>query len=204
MEALDISTNAVVAQMLITWIPWLLGIAVGGGLGALCALGIRAVLSARPGMRGALVLLPWRTAMMGLLMVACSPFTVILLAIGPVAGGVMVGAAVCLLAVAFTATLLVERWQPSPLGAQLIGGARTLAIASGLLAAGVGLLGGGGLGHLVLEAARLLEYGLVLKGLLVILGLALALDLALGFAQMITLQHSGDKGEPAMAEGIAA
>jgi ABC-type nitrate/sulfonate/bicarbonate transport system permease component len=78
------------------------------------------------------------------------------------------------------------------LRAQLIGGARTLAIASGLIAAGVGLLAGGGLGRAILEAARLSQYGLMWQGLLVILVLALGLDLALGLAQMIALQHSGD------------
>jgi hypothetical protein len=81
---------------------------------------------------------------MGLLMVVWSPFIVSLLGMGPLIGGVMVAGSVCLLATAFTATTLVEHWHPSPLGAQLIGGARTLAVVSGLIAAGVGLLGGGG------------------------------------------------------------
>lgn len=203
MEELNVSAAAVVVHLLITCIPCLIGIAVGGGLGVLCGLGMRAIFSARPALRRPLVLLPWRTFVMGLLMVVWSPFIVSLLGLGPIIGGVMVGGSVCLLATAFTATMLVEHWHPSPLGARFIGGARTLAVASGLIAAGVGLVGGGGLGHLILDAIRLMEYGLMWKGLLVMLTLTLVLDLTLGLVQMIALQHSGDSGVPAFAEEIA-
>jgi hypothetical protein len=195
MEELDISTAAVVAHVLITWIPWLIGIAVGGGLGVLCGLGIRAIFSARPALRRPLLLLPWRTVVMGLLMVVWSPVIASLLGLGPIAGGVMVGASVCLLALAFTATMLGERWHPSPLGAQLIGGARTLAVASGLIAAGVGLAGGGGVGHLILAGARALQYGLMWKSLLVVLALALVLDLLLGMAQKAGFSIPGASGQ---------
>jgi hypothetical protein len=165
---------------------------------------LRAIFSARLALRRPLVLLPWRTFVKGFLMAVLSPFTVSLLGIGPISGAVMIGASVCLLAMAFTATMLVERWHPSPLGAQLIGGARTLAVASGLIAAGAGLLGGGGLGYTLMEVVRLSQYGLMWKGLLVILALALVLDLMLGFAQMIALQHFSDSSESAIAKGLAA
>ena len=204
MEELNISIAAVTAQVLITWIPWLIGIVVGGGLGALCGLGLRALFSASPALRRPLVLLPWRTFVMGLLMLVWSPLVVTILGIGPTTGGVMVGASMCLLATAFTATMLVEHWRPSPLGARFISVARTLAIVSGLIAVGVGLLGGGGLGYPILEAARLSRYGLMWKGLLVVLALALVIDLTLGLAQMIALQRSGDSDEPATAKGLAA
>lgn len=184
MEKVDIPAAAVVEYLLLSWIPWLIGVVAGGGLGALCALGIRAILSARPALHRPLVLLPWRTLVMGLLMAVWSPFIVSLLGIGPmITGGVMVGGSVCILAMAFMATMLVEHWHLSPLGARLIGGARTLGMASGLIGAGVGLLGGGGLGHIILEAARLEQYGIIWKRFLVVLVLALALDLAVGLAQ---------------------
>ena len=156
MDELNISAAAVVEYLLLSWIPWLIGIVVGGGLGALGTLGIRAILSARPALRRPLVLLPWRTLVMWLLAAVWSPFIVRLLGIGPITGGVMVGGSVCLLAMALAASMLLEHWHPSALGAQFIGGARTLAVASGLIAAGVGLLGGGGLGPIIFEAARLL------------------------------------------------
>ena len=59
MEKIDISAVSVVEYFLISWIPWLIGIVVGGGLGVLCALGIRAIFSARPALHRPLMLLPW-------------------------------------------------------------------------------------------------------------------------------------------------
>jgi hypothetical protein len=197
MENIDVSAAAVVAHLLITTIPWLIGMAAGGGLGLLCGFVIRAAFSAVPALRLIFVLLPWRTMVLALLMVVLSPFPITLLGIGPLAGGIMVAASIALLAMAFAATTLVEYWVPSPLSVRLIAGARTLAVASGLIAVGVGLFGGGGLGSLILEAVRLQEYGNVLKGLVLIGTLALALDLALALVQMIALQHFGDRGEPA-------
>lgn len=197
MEKFNISAVAVLAQVLITTIPWLIGIAVGGGLGLLCGIAIRALFSAAPALRHLFILLPWRTIILGLLVIILSPFPITLLGIGPLAGGIMVAASIALLAMAFAATTLVEHWVPSPLSVRLIAAARTLAVASGLIATGVGLFGGGGLGAPLLEAARLLDYGQVLKGLSVIVALALALDLTLGLVQMIALQHLGNDSEPA-------
>jgi hypothetical protein len=159
MEELNVSAATVVAHILITCIAWLIGIAVGGGLGALCALGMHATFSARPAWRRPCVLLPWRTLVMGLLTVVWSPFVASLLWLGPVTGGVMVAGSVSLLAMALTASTLLGCWHPSPAGSRFVAGARTLGVASSLLAAGVGLLGGGGLGSTILEAARLLQFG---------------------------------------------
>lgn len=203
MEELNISIAAVVTQVLITWIPWIIGIVTGGGLGVLCGLGIRALLSASPALRRPLMLLPCRTFAMGLLMVVWSPFIVTILGLGPITGGIMVAGSVCVLAMAFAATTLLEHWYPSPLRSRLVAGIRTLAVASGLIAAGVGLLGGGGLGYIIREAARFSQYRVMWKGLLVVLALALVLDLTLGLAQMSALQNSADNSESAVAEGLA-
>jgi hypothetical protein len=197
MESIDVSAAAVVAHLLITTISWLIGIAIGGGLGLLCGLAIRAAFSVVPTLRLIFVLLPWRTLVLALLMVVLSPFPITLLGIGPLAGGIMVAASIALLAMVSAATTLVEYWVPSPLSVRLIAGARTLAVASGLIATGVGLFGGGGLGAPVLEAARLLNYGEALKGLVVIGTLALALDLALGLVQMIALHQVASEAGPA-------
>ena len=110
MEELNVSAVADVVHFLMTCIPWFIGIAVGGGLGVLCGLGIRALFSARPALRRPLVLLPCRTFVMGLLMVVWSPFFVTILGIGPIAGGVMVAGSVSVLARAFAATTLLEFW----------------------------------------------------------------------------------------------
>jgi hypothetical protein len=141
---------------------------------------------------------------MGLLMAGCSPFIFTLLGLGVVTGGLVVAISVAVLAMAFAASILVEHWHASPPASRWVAGARTLAVASGLIAAGVGLLGGGGLGHLVLEATRVMEYGPLWQGLVVILAFALMLDLALGLGQMFTLHRSGASAGSAMGKGTPA
>lgn len=204
MEELNVSAAAVMVHLLITCIPWLIGLAIGGGLGVLCGLGIRTLHSASPALRRTLVLLPWRTFVMGFLMAVWSPLIASLMGLGPITGGVMVVGSVSVLGTTFVATTLYEYWYPSPLASRLAAGTRTLAVASGLIAAGVDLLGGGGLGYIILEAVRLSQYGVMWKGLLAVLALALVLDLTLGLVQMIAFQYFRDGGEPASVEGTAA
>jgi hypothetical protein len=195
LEELHISTSGIVVHLLITCIPWLVGLAVGGGLGWLCGLAVRAVITNGAGLRRTATLLPWRTLVMGLLMGIWSPFIATLLWLGPVTGGLVVACSVSVLVTVFTATTIVETWVPSPLASRLIAGARSMAVASGLLAVGAGLLGGGGLGPIMLEAARLSQYDVIWKGVLVVLALALVLDLTLGLAQMMALSdRTGEAG----------
>ena len=198
MEEVSVSASATVVHLLITCIPWLIGIAVGSSLGALLSFGVRAASSRSPSLHRACVLLPWRTLVTGLLMLIWSPFIVRLLWLGPISGGVMVAGSVSVLVMTFVAGTLHEHWHPSPLASRLLGGVRTLAVASSLMAAGVGLLGGGGLGPTMLEAARLSQYGVMWQGVMVVLALALVLDLTLGLAQMATMQHSRTTGEAAI------
>jgi ABC-type proline/glycine betaine transport system permease subunit len=135
---------------------------------------------------------------LGLLLALWSPFTFSLLGLGLFTGGITVAASVCLLALAFTASTLFGNWHAPSLGSQLVAGARTLAVASSLLAAGVGVLGGGGLGPAILTGARLMEYGLMWKGLLVMLVLALVCDVTFGLMQILALQHSPGNAEIAV------
>lgn len=204
MEELHISTSAIVVHLLLACIPWLIGLAVGGGLGWLCGLAVRAMSTRGAALRRTATLLPWRTLVMGLLMAIWSPFIATLLWLGPVTGGLVVACSVSALVTILTATTLVEYWIPSALASRLIAGARTMAVASGLLAVGTGLLGGGGLGPTMLEAARLSQYSVMWKGALVVLALALVLDLTLGLAQIAALQHSGRTGEAGIGGELAA
>jgi ABC-type nitrate/sulfonate/bicarbonate transport system permease component len=206
MEGLNVSTAAIVAHVLITCIPWLVGVVAGGGLGVLCALGIRATFSARPGLRSPSVLLPWRSVVMALLMVALSPFIAVHLGLGPLAGGIMVGSSVTILALAFTCATLVDHWHRSPLGARLVAGARTLAVAAGLIAVEVGVFGGGGVGGVVLDGIRLQQADLMWSGLLVVFLLVLVLDVLLGAVQVAAhrLRGAAESGGPAMWREVAA
>jgi hypothetical protein len=192
MEKVAIPTAAIAAHLLMGTIPWLIGMAVGGGLGVLCAMGIRGAFATWPALRRPSVLLPWRTLLMGLLLLAWSPFVFALLGLGTAGGGVMVGASVLLLALAFTVGMLVEYWYPSPLRVQFVACARALAVASGLIAVGAGVMGGGGIGPFLLEGARLQQYDLMWQGLLVVLSLALGLDLLLGVGRLAAYRPAGD------------
>ena len=85
-----------------SWIPWLIGIVVGGAPGTLCALGIRTLLFAQPALRHPLAIVPWRTLAMGLLVATWSLFIFKRLWLGPISGGIMVAGSLSILTMAFT------------------------------------------------------------------------------------------------------
>jgi osmoprotectant transport system permease protein len=202
----DVIGRRIVEHLLISLLPLLAGVAVGGGLGAVCALVVRALFSALPGLRKLSILLPWRTILMGLLLLIWTPFIAIRLGIGVATGAVTVGLVMFLLALVFTVAALTEHWHPSPLAIRLLAGARTLAAASGVIAAGAGFVGGGGIGFLMIQGMNLLQYDLAWKGWLVIVILALVLDLLLGIVQLIVFHglEKRDRVEPTISQEAAA
>ena len=146
---MDISR--VVEHFLMSLIPWVVGMIVGGGLGVICALLVHFLFSTLPGLRWPSALFPWRTVVMGLLVVVWTPFIVARLGLGPTAGGVMVGLSVLLLGFSVIGGMLVEHWHPAPLAVRLIGGGRTLVTGAAVLAVGAGFVGGGGIGSIVMQ-----------------------------------------------------
>jgi len=172
-------------HLLISLVPWLAGVVVGGGLGYACALVARRLFSTLPGLRRASMLLPWRTIVVTLPLL--SPFVTILVGLGRVAGAVMVGLFVFLFALPFTVVALLEQWYPSPLVVRLIAGARTLATASVAVAAvGPPLAGSGGAGVLIFQQGMLLlDYPQMLKGFGIVVLLALMIDILLGILQLL-------------------
>jgi len=171
-------------HLLISLAPWLAGVVVGGVLGYVCALAARRLFSTLPGLRRVSMLLPWRTVAMTLPLL--SPLVVLRVGLGIVAGAVMVGLFVFLLALPFTITTLFEHWYPSPLVARLIAVARTLAVASMAVAAvGPPGAGSGGAGVLIFEGMRLLDYAQMLRGFAIVVLLALVVDVLLGALQWL-------------------
>ena len=152
---MDISR--VVEHFLMSLIPWVVGMIVGGGLGVICALLVHFLFSTLPGLRWPSALFPWRTVVMGFLVVVWTPFIVARLGLGPTAGGVMVGLSVLLLGFSVIGGMLVEHWHPAPLAVRLIGGGRTLVTGAAVLAVGAGFVGGGGIGFVVMQGIRLLS-----------------------------------------------
>jgi osmoprotectant transport system permease protein len=183
----------VVEHVLISLVPWLAGVVLGGGLGYLCAILAHTLFSSLPGLCKPSMLLPWRAILMSLLLVVLSPASVAILGVGPVAGAAVVGLSMLLLAMPLTAAILLEDWYPSPLTVRLIAGLRTLATASVVVAVGAGVFGGGGLGPSMMESIRLFQFGRALEGWLVILALALMLDLLLGILQLIAFRKSAPR-----------
>ena len=125
---MDVTRFPIVEHLLITVIPWVVGIVVGGGAGAILALLARLLYSALPVLRKPMMLLPWRTAVMGLLALAWIPFLSVRMGIGPEFGGVTIGLVLLLLTLTASATILVEHWHPSGLVVRLTAAARTLGI----------------------------------------------------------------------------
>jgi hypothetical protein len=183
---MSVSVLAVLVEhSLISLAPWLVGVVVGGGLGYACALVARVLISALPGLRSASMLLPWRT--IAVTVPLLSPLIPVVLGLGTLAGATMVALFVFLFALPFTTSTLLQHWYPSPLVVCLVGGFRTLAAASVVVATCTPMVSGsGGAGVLIFrEGWQLLDYSLVLRGLCLVALLALLADVLLGALQCL-------------------
>jgi ABC-type proline/glycine betaine transport system permease subunit len=172
-------------HLLISLVPWLVGVIAGGSLGYACALTARSLFSAFPSLRSVSMLLPWRV--FAVTVPLLSPLIPVVLGLGTLAGATMVALLVLLVALPFTASTLLEHWYPSPLGVRLISGFRSLAAASVAVGTWIPMVAGsGGAGVLIFrEGWQLLDYSLVLRGLCVVALLALVADVLLGVLQCL-------------------
>lgn len=179
--------GSVIGQhLLISLIPWLVGITVGGGLGYACARVAGSLFSTYPCLRRASMILPWRTFMVTSPLL--SLFIPILVGLGNIAGMLIVGLSIFLFAVPFTVSILLSQWYPLPLIVRLIAGARTLAAASVTLALLAGIVsGGGGAGRFIMDRFLLLEYPQVLRAFSIVVITTLMIDILLGTLQMLSL-----------------
>ena len=177
-------TSILGEHLLISLVPWLVGVAVGGSLGYICARGIRGLFSALPGLRRPSTLLPWRTVVMTLPLLF--PLIPALTGLGVVAGATMVGFFVFVFALPFIAGTVLGRWYPSTPNVRLVGGIRTLAVASVIVATLTPVVAGsGGAGVLIREGYQSLDYARMLRGLAVVIVLSLIGDLLLGALQFL-------------------
>lgn len=137
------------------------------------------------------MLLPWRTAVVSLALAMLSPLVPILVGFGTLAAATMVALFVLVLALPFTVVTLLELWRPSPLAVRLIAGSRILATASVAVAAFAPMVRSiGGVGAVIYEAMRLLDYPQVLTGSLIVVVLALIIDILLGALQFLFARTS--------------
>jgi hypothetical protein len=167
-------------HLLISFVAWILGMGLGGGLGYGFALIARRILNASSGSRQPIILLPWRTIVISLPLL--SPFLPVLIGLGTIAGIVMIGLFVFVLALMLTITTMLNYWYSPPLKTRLLGRARSLAVASPVMAVSAYWIGGGGLGGLIWQVAQLrFDY----SALLAVVLLALLFDIVMGVIQMI-------------------
>jgi ABC-type proline/glycine betaine transport system permease subunit len=177
-------TSILGEHLLISLVPWLVGVVVGGSLGYICARGIRGLFSALPGLRRPSTLLPWRTVVMTLPLLF--PLIPALVGLGVVAGATMVGFFVFVFALPFIAGIVLEHWYPSTPNVRLVGGIRTLAVASVIVATLAPVVtGSGGAGVLIREGYQSVDYARMLRGLALVIVLSLIGDLLLGALQFL-------------------
>jgi hypothetical protein len=184
-------------HLLLSIVPWVAGGLIGGSLGYLIALAIRP-LQSRAGLYRVLRLLPWRTiafVLTAMAVYAAYPFILL----GPVLRSAMPGSgflvhalasisvAVLALALPFTTSIIAGYWFQPSLGERLVAGARTLGVASVVLALTAIHWGVQSAGWLIAtvdpfdypRAPRVwLGYGIVVS-------VALIVDLVMGVLQMV-------------------
>jgi ABC-type proline/glycine betaine transport system permease subunit len=182
-----VNASVLTQHLLISLLPWLVGLIVAGGLGTIWAPVARSLFSRFPSLQSASMLLPWRTVALSLSLL--SPLVVTRVGLGAVAAGTVVGLFVFLLALPFTVVVRLKKGYSSPLIVHFVAGGRTLAVASVVAAAvAAPLTGGGGAGSLIFGGMRALDYAQMLRGFAVLVILALMIDLVLGALQLLLSQ----------------
>jgi hypothetical protein len=180
-------TSILSEHLMISLLPWMVGVLLGGSLGYICARGIRSLFSTLPGLHRPSTLLPWRTVMMTLPLL--SPLIPVLTGLGVIAGATAVGSLVFIFALPFIAGTVLECWCPSTPDVRLVSGIRTLAVASVIVATLAPLVtGSGGAGVLIYEGYQSLDYARMYRGLALVILLSLVVDLLLGALQYLFSQ----------------
>jgi ABC-type proline/glycine betaine transport system permease subunit len=96
----------------------------------------------------------------------------------------MAGLGVFVLALMFTTTMLHETWFPTSLASRLVIGARSIAVASPIIAVGASFMGGGATGIFIWQGKSRPDY----LALSMVVLLALVFDEVLGLVQMALTQ----------------
>lgn len=185
-------------HLLLSIVPWVAGGLIGGSLGYLLALAIRP-LQARAGLYRVLRLVPWRTISFVLAAIAVNPIypIILLFHLGPSLGSVFpysvfliyalasLSFLIFALALPFTTSIVTSYWFPPSLRERLVAGARTLGVASVVLAFTASYFGVNGAGSLMAKSKGAFDYEGVWLGFVIIVSMALIVDLVMGVLQMV-------------------
>jgi hypothetical protein len=179
--------SVLIQHLLISVLPWLVGVIVAGGLGCVWAPAARSLFSRLPALQSVSMLLPWRAVALSLPLL--SPLAAIRVGLGAIGVEIVVALFVFLLALPFTVVTRLEDWYASPPILRFVAWSRTLALASVVVATVVApMVGGGGAGSLIFRGLRALDYAQMVRGFAVMVVVALTIDLVLGAVQLMLFQ----------------
>lgn len=179
------NSSVVIEHLLLSVLAWLAGLTSGSVLGYAYARLAGRLWAARPRLRRPAVVLPWRTVVvMAAAITLVYPYTAKAIGLGHAAGLLSIGVTVIVLALPFTAGLLLQPEPPSPLSARFIAGARTLALIAIAAAIMAYNAGAGGAGQLIWEGMNVGDQQQVATGFAVVALLCLATDFLLGLLQL--------------------
>jgi len=177
-------------HLLLSLVPWLVGSTLGGFIGYGIALLIKKLFVSYPALRGPMVFAPWRTIIMALLLVVYSPLIFVWVGLGSTATFLVVSFFVFLLAMPITTGILIEKWYPTSIVVRLAAAARTLATSSIVITVTAGIYSTGGLGPIMIEHMRLLEYSSVFSTWLIVVAITLMVDMLLGVLQLLLVRST--------------
>lgn len=182
-------------QLLITFIPLLVGAGIGGGLGYLYARMLRNRIQKQASVRRKLFLFPWRSVLV--MLPFLSFFIPIFVGLGLTSGVVMVGIFVILFTVPFTTSTLLNNWFPLALRVRLLALARIISVAAISVATATGLISGFSAGGQMFRALQQLDYNLFFNLFYTVFVIALLVDVLFGVVQFVFYRT----GEPPGSSG---
>lgn len=172
------STVSAGFQLLLSLIPWLVGLVVGGAFGYFFARWLRPLIMKRSGLRRGLMWIPWRGVIVVLPYLAF--FAPVYFGLGLTSGSFIVAIYVFIFSIPFTAVTFLNHWYPLPLNVRVISLARIIAVGAISIAAATGIIGGFVAGSQMVESFRLLNYAGFFTVFFMVLGIAVLIDLLFG------------------------
>lgn len=173
-------------HLLLSLAPWLVGSILGTAVGYGIASLVKKLVISPAGLRGPLLLAPWRTIIMALLLIVYSPMIVVWVGLGSRAAFLTVGVIIFLLASAVVTGIFLEKDYPTSIAVRLVATARTLATSSFIITIFASVFGAGsGIGQLLIRHLNLLDFSFLFSTWLIVVAMTLVVDLLLGIPQLL-------------------
>jgi len=185
------SIRNIFQHILLSLGPCLIGSALGGLTSYMLASWVKGWGSLENKNVSRLILFPWRTLILILLVIVFSPIFVIWIGLGNSTSFLMTTSFIFLLSLPMATSIFLNKWSSLSTTTHMISSIRTLATSSIVIAIWVSIYsGGGGLGSLMLKHMQLLEFNLWLSNWLVVVVITLVVDILLGILQLSSLETS--------------